>query len=42
MNTLWKEIIPVLPSSNLERDIAWCEEKVGFLVRSKDSDYAIF
>jgi len=41
MNTIWKNIIPVLPSSNLERDIAWYKEKVGFQVRSKDSGYAI-
>lgn len=41
MPTLWKQIIPVLPSSNIERDTKWYADKVGFEVVTKDTMYAI-
>ncbi len=33
-------IVPVLPSQNIERDVAWYGEKVGFDVFFQDSMYA--
>lgn len=35
------EIVPVLPSADLERDIAWYQDKVGFERVSSDEMYAI-
>ncbi|NNE25759.1 MAG: glyoxalase/bleomycin resistance/extradiol dioxygenase family protein [Saprospiraceae bacterium] len=35
------EISPVLPSQDIERDIAWYEEHLGFTTLSKDSMYAV-
>ena len=34
-------IIPVLPSANIERDIAWYLEKTGFEVHFSDNMYAV-
>lgn len=35
------EIVPVLPSADIERDIAWYQDKVGFELVSSDAMYAI-
>jgi len=35
------EIIPVLPSANIERDISWYRDQVGFELVSSDEIYAI-
>jgi hypothetical protein len=35
------QIMPVLPSQNIERDIAWYREKTGFEVYFSDEMYAI-
>jgi len=34
-------IIPVLPSSDITRDVAWWNEKVGFRVIFNDNMYAV-
>ena len=34
-------IIPVLPSADIARDIAWYKEKTGFEVRYSDKMYAV-
>ena len=34
-------IIPVLPSANIARDIAWYKEKTGFETRFSDHMYAV-
>ncbi len=34
-------IIPVLPSSNIERDTKWYEDKTGFKVLHADNMYAV-
>ena len=34
-------IIPVLPSANIERDIAWYKEKDGFETKYSDNMYAV-
>ena len=34
-------IIPVLPSLNIERDVAWYLEKTGFKVHFSDKMYAV-
>lgn len=34
-------IIPVLPSANIERDIAWYKEKTGFESIYQDNMYAV-
>jgi uncharacterized glyoxalase superfamily protein PhnB len=34
-------IIPVLPSADLERDIAWYKEKIGFELYFSDKMYAV-
>ena len=40
-STTFLNIIPVLPSSNLERDIAWYNEKTGFKEYFSDKLYAV-
>jgi hypothetical protein len=34
-------IIPVLPSANIDRDIAWYKEKLGFEIYFSDNLYAV-
>ncbi len=41
MKTKFSEICPVLPSQNIERDVEWYREKVGFSVLHKDDMYAV-
>jgi len=41
MNTNLIGIVPVLPSSAIQRDISWYQEKVGFEPVSADKMYAI-
>lgn len=41
MKTEFLQIIPVLPSSDIARDIAWYEEKVGFKTYFSDKMYAV-
>ena len=40
MKTEFLGIIPVLPSADIARDVAWYKEKIGFKVRFSDSMYA--
>ena len=40
MQTEFLAIIPVLPSANIERDVAWYKEKAGFEELFSDSMYA--
>lgn len=40
MKTEFLGIIPVLPSSNIKRDVAWYKEKAGFEEIFSDSMYA--
>jgi len=35
------EISPVLPSQNIDRDVAWYEKHVGFKLLHKDEMYAV-
>jgi hypothetical protein len=41
MDTAFLQIIPVLPSQNIERDIAWYRDKTGFEAYYSDKMYAI-
>jgi hypothetical protein len=41
MSTELLSIIPVLPSADIERDIAWYKEKLGFETYFSDKMYAI-
>lgn len=41
MATEFIQIIPVLPSANIERDVAWYKEQTGFEVVFSDSMYAV-
>jgi|SRR3954468_20737148 hypothetical protein len=41
MKTEILSIIPVLPSSNIERDITWYKERAGFETYFVDSMYAV-
>ena len=41
METLLLKIIPVLPSSDIERDVAWYREKTGFELFYSDKMYAV-
>ncbi|MES2649219.1 MAG: glyoxalase/bleomycin resistance/extradiol dioxygenase family protein [Bacteroidota bacterium] len=41
MKTDLLKIIPVLPSSNLKRDIEWYEKKLGFTQHFSDDMYAV-
>jgi len=36
-----RTIVPVLPSSDIERDIKWYETYTGFKVGNKEKEYAI-
>ena len=41
MKTEFLEISPVLPSQDIDRDVAWYEKQVGFKLLHKDSMYAV-
>lgn len=41
MKTEFFEISPVLPSQDINRDVKWYEEKVGFRLLHKDAMYAV-
>ena len=41
MNTKLLESIPVLPSSDINRDAVWYKEKVGFELLYNDNMYAV-
>lgn len=41
MNTTLLKIIPVLPSADINRDVTWYREQVGFQVYAADSMYAV-
>jgi hypothetical protein len=41
MTTELLSIIPVLPSADLNRDITWYKEKLGFEIYSSDKMYAV-
>lgn len=41
METTLGNIIPVLPSADIVRDIAWYKEKVGFEIYYADKMYAV-
>lgn len=41
MKTKFLEISPVLPSQNIDRDVNWYQEKVGFKLLHKDHMYAV-
>lgn len=41
MNTDLLKIIPVLPSANIERDVYWYSEKLGFKEYFSDKMYAV-
>jgi hypothetical protein len=41
MHTELLSIIPVLPSEDIERDVAWYKEKAGFEVSHADKMYAV-
>lgn len=41
MKTEFIEISPVLPSQNIDRDVNWYQENVGFKLLHKDSMYAV-
>ena len=41
METKLIDVIPVLPSSNINRDTHWYKEKAGFKLVSKNDIYAI-
>ena len=41
MKTDFLEISPVLPSSDMKRDVEWYIEKVGFRALSQDEMYAV-
>ena len=41
MNTIFLSIIPVLPSSNISRDVIWYKEKTGFESVFSDNLYAV-
>ena len=41
MKTEISEIIPVLPSADIARDIAWYKEKAGFETKFPDNMYAV-
>lgn len=39
--TTYVHIIPVLPSADIERDVAWYQEKLGMTANDVDSMYAV-
>jgi hypothetical protein len=41
MEPLRPLIIPVLPSADIDRDIAWYEQHTGFSARWSDNMYAV-
>ena len=41
MKTEFLEISPVLPSQDIDRDVNWYEEKVGFQLLQKDGMYSV-
>lgn len=41
METELLQTIPVLPSANIKRDIAWYKEKTGFETQFADNMYAV-
>lgn len=41
MHTEFIEIAPVLPSQNIERDVTWYNNYVGFTLLHKDDMYAV-
>ena len=41
MKTELIEISPVLPSQNIDRDVAWYEKQLGFQLLYKDEMYAV-
>ncbi|WP_323756502.1 glyoxalase/bleomycin resistance/extradiol dioxygenase family protein [Roseivirga sp.] len=41
METEMLHVVPVLPSTNIERDVKWYGEKVGFKLLSGDHMYAV-
>jgi hypothetical protein len=41
MTTELLSVIPVLPSADIERDIAWYKEKLGFEIHFSDKMYAV-
>lgn len=41
MATKFLEVSPVLPSQDIDRDVQWYEEKVGFRLLHKDAMYAV-
>lgn len=41
MTTEFIAMIPVMPSQNIERDVSWYEEKVGFNCLHADNMYAV-
>ncbi|MEZ4688186.1 MAG: glyoxalase/bleomycin resistance/extradiol dioxygenase family protein [Bacteroidia bacterium] len=41
MKTTLLQISPVLPSQNIDRDVAWYENQVGFELVHKDDMYAV-
>ncbi len=41
MKTVFNSIIPVLPSADIERDVAWYKAKTGFEVIFYDEMYAV-
>ncbi len=41
MDTQWLEIVPVIPSQDIDRDVAWYQKHVGFELLHKDHMYAV-
>lgn len=41
MKTVFNSIIPVLPSADIERDVAWYKDKTGFELIFSDKMYAV-
>jgi hypothetical protein len=41
MKTVFDSIIPVLPSADIERDVAWYKDKTGFELIFSDNMYAV-
>ncbi|MEO9805219.1 MAG: glyoxalase/bleomycin resistance/extradiol dioxygenase family protein [Reichenbachiella sp.] len=41
MSTKLIQTVPVLPTSDIDRDIRWYKEKAGFEMQSRDDMYAV-
>lgn len=41
MKIKFLQVSPVLPSQDIDRDVAWYEKKVGFVLLHKDNMYAV-